>query len=355
MDEVNRAAFFGVEQKWLRRSDDPSNHVSSKDISEFFISLIEQTKQEVDQVHGLILPELALSSELAKAVAEELRRKSTLEIFITGALSNARGERGPQNRVYGWILPKANSEKRVSHAALWKQAKHHRWKVEQHQVRRYHLGGRLDPHIDWWEHIDISPRRCSFVVFRHEACLTALVCEDLARIDPVQTVIRSIGPNLVIALLMDGPQTPGRWSDRYATVLADDPGCAVITLTSLGLLRRWAMPQPPSSFQIALWKEAGGERARELSIPSDHHALLLTLSYKTDTCFTIDGRPDVNRTVALSLSGTHPIKCRHRLPSWLDCFAGNSASDDVDTRPVLEPNVSRQGIPVDESTLAEPE
>jgi hypothetical protein len=98
-------------------------------------------------------------------------------------------------------------------------------------VRRYHLGGRLDPHIDWWEHIDIFPQKCNFGVFRHEACLAALICEDLARIDPVQAAIRAIGPNLVVALLMDGPQAENRWSGRYATVLADDPGCAVLTLT----------------------------------------------------------------------------------------------------------------------------
>lgn len=157
------------------------------------------------------------------------------------------------------------------------------------------------------------------------------MCEDLARIDPVQTVIRSVGPNLVVALLMDGPQTPGRWSDRYATVLADDPGCAVITVTSLGLLRRWAMPTSTSSFQVALWKEAGGEPARELRIPSDHHALLVTLSYKLGTCFTMDGRPDINRTLGLSLSGAYPIKYHRELPPWLGGSAGGLSSGDVDT------------------------
>jgi len=72
---------------------------------------------------------------------------------------------------------------------------------------------------------------CTFYVFRYGMSMATLICEDLARIDPVQTVIRAIGPNLVIALLMDGPQWQRRWSGRYATVLADDPGSAVLSVT----------------------------------------------------------------------------------------------------------------------------
>jgi hypothetical protein len=50
--------------------------------------------------------------------------------------------------------------------------------------------------------------------------------------------MNAIGPNLVIALLMDGPQLENRWPARYATVLAEDPGSAVLTVTSLGMVRR---------------------------------------------------------------------------------------------------------------------
>jgi hypothetical protein len=58
--------------------------------------------------------------------------------------------------------------------------------------------------------------------------------EDLARPDPVGDLVRSVGPNLVIALLMDGPQLRARWSGRYAMSLADDPGSFVLSVTSLG-------------------------------------------------------------------------------------------------------------------------
>lgn len=65
-----------------------------------------------------------------------------------------------------------------------------------------------------------------------------LVCEDLARQDPAADLIRAVGPNLLIALLMDGPQLSGRWPARYASVLAEDPGTSVLTLTSLGMAER---------------------------------------------------------------------------------------------------------------------
>jgi hypothetical protein len=152
------------------------------------------------------------------------------------------------------------------------------------------------------EEININRRECGFVVFRRIGSVVTPVCEDLARIDPVQTVIRGIGPTLVVALLMDGAQLEKRWSGRYATVLADDPGSAVLTLTSLGLLRRSVSEagKPPSR-EIGLWKGAEG-LARELTLPEQHHALLLTLSTDRRTNCTLDGRSDEGWTIGLLLS-----------------------------------------------------
>ena len=45
-----------------------------------------------------------------------------------------------------------------------------------------------------------------------------LICEDLARQEPAAELIRAVGSNLVIALLMDGPQLNNRWPARYAAV-----------------------------------------------------------------------------------------------------------------------------------------
>ena len=136
--------------------------------------------------------------------------------------------------------------------------------------------------------------------------MVALICEDLARIDPVQTVIRSIGPNLVIALLMDGPQFEKRWSGRYATVLADDPGSSVLSLTSLALVRRSSDPGREEPGHVALWKQAGGQ-TEELLLPKGKHALLLSLWPDEITNFTLDGRSDRGNTMKLFLSGVQAI------------------------------------------------
>jgi hypothetical protein len=55
------------------------------------------------------------------------------------------------------------------------------------QVRRHHLGHVLDPNSKWWEKIDVGYRHCYVTLFRPQAALSVLVCEDLARYDPVLT------------------------------------------------------------------------------------------------------------------------------------------------------------------------
>ena len=42
------------------------------------------------------------------------------------------------------------------------------------------------------------------------ATLAALVCEDLAEIDDVVEVLRSVGPTMVVTPLLDGPQLSSR-------------------------------------------------------------------------------------------------------------------------------------------------
>jgi hypothetical protein len=173
----------------------------------------------------------------------------------------------------------------------------------------------LDPHVQWWEQIDVSFRNCYVTLFRPRASLAVLVCEDLARNDPVLTVMNAIGPNLVVALLMDGPQLEPRWPGRYATVLADDPGSAVLTVTSLGMVARSSMPAEPQNRAIALWKEPGGS-ARALKLPEEDHALLLTLTSRLVEQFTLDGRGDGRSTVQFGLGAAHGV--RHaKPPKWL--------------------------------------
>ena len=131
----------------------------------------------------------------------------------------------------------------------------------------------------------------------------------------MQTVIRAVGPSLVIALLMDGPQWQRRWSGRYATVLADDPGSAVLSVTSQGMLNRSRMPGETEIREVALWKGSDGV-AHELKLDPGTHSLLLTLSVVGETNYTLDGRSDSGLTLGLTLSGTHSIAASNP-PPWL--------------------------------------
>lgn len=236
-----------------------------------------------------------------KAISKVLAAKTKLELFISGLVAPGRKRTDlPKNKVYTSIFYRNNV------FVDWLQSKHHRWRLDRDQIRRYHLGDSLNPKEVWWEKIELEPRTCYFYVFRHGACLAALVCEDLARIDPVQATVRSVGPNLMVVLLMDGPQLERRWPGKYAAVLADDPGSAVLTLTSLGMVRRSIMPGDEEPREIALWKEPDGF-ARELKLPRGSHALLLTLSQSKEENFSLDGRSDKGSTARLSLSGVHAI------------------------------------------------
>ena len=82
------------------------------------------------------------------------------------------------------------------------------------------------------------PRRSlQFLELSEGLTLVAVVCEDLARLDEVAELLRDVGPTLVVTILLDGPQLARRWTARYASVLADDPGTAVLTLTAHGMVR----------------------------------------------------------------------------------------------------------------------
>jgi hypothetical protein len=173
-----------------------------------------------------------------------------------------------------------------------RQAKHHRWKLDSAQIRNYHLEKQLNPNRLWWEHIPIEDRSLNFVAFRPWLTMCALICEDLARPDPVGDVIRAVGPNLVIALLLDGPQLPDRWPGRYATVLTDDPGCSVLTLTCAGMSQlsrpRYKRGYKKNCKTVASWKDVRGS-ALAIDIKNGD-AAILSIKIERREEWTADGR-----------------------------------------------------------------
>ena len=86
--------------------------------------------------------------------------------------------------------------------------------------------------------MDVPRRSIQIVEVGEGSTVVSLVCEDLAQIDDVADVLRSVGPMTVVTPLLDGPQLNSRWAARYASVLADDPGSTVLTLTSYGMAQR---------------------------------------------------------------------------------------------------------------------
>ncbi|HWB59740.1 MAG TPA: hypothetical protein VG733_09615 [Chthoniobacteraceae bacterium] len=268
--------------------------------------LVNQARQETGSVDIIILPELALRSSDFKKISKLVSKMTPRPIVIAGiSKPGPSSDDKPLNSCMT-IVPVQGSQ------SVFYQHKHHRWLMDGNQVRQYGLGGVLDPTIDWWENMHLSPRELRFVSCYPWLTFSNLICEDLARPDPVTTLLRAVGPNLVFALLMDGPQLASRWPARYATVLADDPGSSVLTVSSLGMVKLSRPPGKPESRIVALWKDARSGAPLEIELPHDHQAILLSLSHEMRNEVTADGRNDGGAASYLSLSGIHPIKIGHK-------------------------------------------
>ena len=125
--------------------------------------------------------------------------------------------------------------------------------------------------------------------------------------DQVAEVIRAVGPTGVIGVLLDGPQLTSRWAARYASVLADDPGSTVLTLTSFGMVQRSRPGRRDASTVVALWKDP--ERGfREIPLESGAQAVLLTACTSRATRRTGDGRWPVDTGTHLFDVGVHQIR-----------------------------------------------
>lgn len=257
--------------------------------------LYRNANRRLGRIDGVILPELAITGQQFESIKEKLPP----DCFLVSGVGGAAG-----------ASQRGTNEVRLSFPWLDEvvQKKHHPWKLNESQVVQYGLGAVLSPSLQWWERADFTDRCLNFISIGPDLVLCALVCEDLARPDPVADLVRTVAPNLVIALLMDGPQTKERWAARYATVLADDPGCSVLSLTSLGMAQL-SRPQagPSRSRVIALWKDAFVS-ATEIELPVGYDAVAVSLSIKYQEEYTADGRSDEISAAFPTLSGVHPIR-----------------------------------------------
>lgn len=249
-------------------------------------------------VDAVVLPESVLRPDEADQLRRSLHDYGVPHL-IAGVREQATS-RTSFGRNYAYVTG-------VRGAGSWEavQHKHHRWLLDDAQISQYHLEGRLDPGRQWWEAIGIERRSLTFVTIDEYLTLCPLICEDLAQPDPVGSIIRQVGPSLVIGLLLDGPQLAERWPSRYASVFADDPGSAVLTLTSLGM----ALRSQPSGYcpsrSVALWKDVHSG-IRELTLDEGADALLLTTTVHHRFGMTADGRSVP--LAQLLLEGVHQVR-----------------------------------------------
>jgi hypothetical protein len=320
--------------------------------------LLATAREEVDAVDVVVLPESAVPADELDEL-EAVLAAHYVGVLITGV----RDVDQPAGRQPGnWVHIGVRMGGRWWH---YRQNKHHRWSLDEGQILQYHLGGALHPGVRWWEAMEVPRRSVQFVELAGGVTVVAVICEDLARLDAVADLLRTVGPTLVLTVLLDGPQLASRWTARYASVLADDPGSAVLTLTAFGMVERSRPGGVAPSRVVALWKDPA-RGIREISLEPGAEAILLSTCVDRAARYSADGRwpaddathlrdvgvqqvraapasgPPAATTESSAPAGTSGLD-EHDLTvlaSWVEAFA-EARGDDDETRAVADDASSR--------------
>src|SRR6516165_9180301 len=266
-------------------------------------------RQEAGSVDVVLLPESTVEERELDDLETLLGHHGVVSLVAGVRQATRQPDQFPTNWLHMGFNPRLEkgglpSERREPWFHL-RQNKHNRWSLDEDQVEQYHLGAALHPHIRWWEAMDIPRKAIQFVEVA-ELVQAYLVCEDLAHNDDIAQLIRSVGPTVVCTVLLDGPQLTSRWTARYASVLADDPGSAVLTLTSYGMVERTRPHGREASRVIALWKDPT-RGVREISLEPGAHAVLLTVAMDRATRFSADGRWPIDNSTSCSAVAVHQV------------------------------------------------
>lgn len=283
---------------WFELGRSWHDNAEPEQIVNFVHDLAESAQRRSGPVHGIVLPESALSAAtyglLRRRVTDSIRTGGALsqvDFVLTGIHTDPTGN--PCNVAATCMFYRGREGGSFS-AIRNTQHKHHRWRLDSNQLTQYGLGSTLSLGRVWWEGVDLPSRKLNLFLFRRGAIFAPLICEDLARLEPVHELIRSVGPSLVVALLLDGAQISGRWPARYATSLADDPGSSVLTLTSWGLVARSSMRVPSgktASRSVGLWRDSQRDTV-PIDLPEGSAAVVLSVSGERCEEFTNYGRSD---------------------------------------------------------------
>src|SRR5215471_12564445 len=266
--------------------------------------VLQSARNQQGSVDIVVLPE----SELRPGDIDELEALLTRH-RVWLVVAGVREPPGPGGRFgANWL-----------HLGIWfggrwwryRQNKHHRWSLDDSQIEQYHLAAALSPGVRWWEAMAVPRRAVQVVELDEGVTMVSLVCEDLARLDEVADLLRAIGPTLVVTTLLDGPQLASRWTARYASVLADDPGSAVVTLTSFGFVQRSLPTGRPPSRVISLWKDPV-RGLREIPLDVDAHAVLIQIQIGRTIRRTADGRRPVANVADVRAEAVRQIRALDR-------------------------------------------
>ncbi len=289
---------FHLRQSWRYGYGGPfrRSHIVEK-LVDFIAELASVARHEegASRIDAIVLPELALDHRIFSGLVDALPvRMPELRFLISGLSTKRLHLDSDANLRHGNFVGVAAFQS-LEWTSQSIREKHHRWCLDEAQIETYGLEGVLDPRRRWWEDIDLMSRRVDFTVFQQGSVLAAMICEDLARVDPCQELLRAMGPSLVIALLMDAPQLATRWPARYATILAEDPGSSVLTLTSRGLMTRQRLlaKWPASQYGepvVALWRDNYYGRAMPIVCPYDCQGVWLKLHGRPAKDLSLDGR-----------------------------------------------------------------
>ena len=279
--------------------------------------LLTSAMAHADRVDCVVLPESSVPHTDLGALEAVLSRHG-VTLLIAGLRDGPR----PGN-LFGsnWVHFGASLDGQWSH---YRQDKHHRWSLDRSQIEQYHLAEVLDPRVRWWEALELNRRSLEVLERDDGDVIASLVCEDLGHVDDVVELMRAIGPTLVVALLLDGPQLASRWTARYASVLSDDPGSAVLTLTSYGMVANARRTGEPPSSVVALWKD-NARGTREIRLDTDAQGILLALERQPAIRRAADGRTPKQDAIDLRLSDVIQLRPR---PHWsFTCADGTATSD----------------------------
>ena len=343
--EIRESDFRPLDAPVQRPSMDPFGFFEFAPTDRLDLDLLDRVlvsaRKEANSVDVVILPESAVDADDLDDLEELLHRHGV--VYLQAGVrqrSRQAGEFG-SNWVHmgvnpglekGGELPSAEGRSPWFHI---RQNKHHRWSLDENQIYQYHLGGVLHPHVRWWEAIEVPRLAVEFVEVA-ELALVSLVCEDLAQNDEVAQIVRRVGPTVVMAVLLDGPQLTSRWAARYASVLADDPGSAVLTLTSFGMVQRSRPHGHDALPVIALWKDPT-RGVREIPLEPGAHAVLLTVCIDRARRRCADGRWPVDNGSCCFDVAVHQLRASKEPSGFLGSRSGALAPPllDIDELTVL--------------------